>query len=89
MASPRALTRAPWPAADLVANRSHRRLQQEQFVELGHELFGERGPVTREDLAQVIAEARLRGIEGVPITRQRFTDGAWELIDPRDGGSRR
>lgn len=76
-------------AASLLADRSLRHQQQEQFVAVGHELFGERGPVTREDLAQVMAEARLREIEGVPITRQRFTDGAWELLDPRDGRNRR
>jgi hypothetical protein len=62
---------------------------QEQFVAIGQALFGERGPVTRKDLAEVVAEARERGIDGVPTTRQRFTDGGWELIDPRDGRNRR
>jgi hypothetical protein len=76
-------------AASLLADRSGRRQLQEQFVEIGHALFGERGPMTRKDLAEVIAEARERGIDGAPITRQRFTDGAWELLDPRDGRNRR
>lgn len=64
-------------------------VRQHQFIEIGHEMFGDRGPATEKDVDRLMAKARARGIGGVPWVRQRLLDGEWELIEPvrRLGGN--
>lgn len=59
------------------------RTDQSRLAALGREMFGDRGPATREEIDQVGARARERGLRThVPVIRQRLTDGSWEIPDP-------
>lgn len=58
------------------------RERQTQLIAIGHEIFGERGPATNEEIERVMAEGRSRGIDGAPWVRERLLDGEWELVEP-------
>lgn len=63
------------------------RADQSRLAALGRELFGDRGPATREEIDQVCAKARERGFGTVvPVIRQRLADGSWEIPDPGEPG---
>ena len=60
---------------------------QEKLAPVSEELFGERGPVNRGQLDQLIAEARKRGIEGPNAARVLLRhDGTYELVRPYPEG---
>ena len=56
---------------------------QAKLASISEELFGERGPVNRGELDQLIAEARKRGIDGPNAARVLLRhDGTYELVRP-------
>jgi transcriptional regulator with XRE-family HTH domain len=60
---------------------------QSHLAAIGTELFGERGPATRGEVDQVMAEARRRGIEGPPRAAVLLgLDGAYDLVRPYETG---
>jgi hypothetical protein len=60
---------------------------QAKLAPISEELFGERGPVNRGQLDQLIAEARKRGIEGPSAARVLLRhDGTYELVRPYPEG---
>lgn len=58
------------------------RHEQAQFIEIGREMFGDRGPVSEAEIDRVTTEGRSRGIYSAPLTRRRLLDGERELIGP-------
>ena len=63
---------------------------QAALVEIGQELFGQRGPLRFWELHDVMDEARDRGIPttiGAAFVR-RLGDGAYELVEPGDDDTR-
>jgi transcriptional regulator with XRE-family HTH domain len=74
--------------ADLIRAKAHRRGEQEQFIAVARELFGDRS-LTRDEMDQVLAEGRQRGIGGTPWTRERLLDGKRELVAPPPPGRNR
>ena len=60
---------------------------QAKLAPISEELFGERGPMNRGELDQLIAEARKRGIEGPSAARVLLRhDGTYELVRPYPEG---
>ena len=60
---------------------------QANLVAIGAELFGERGPAMRNEIDQVITEARRRGFDGPDGARVLLRhDGTYELVKPPEPG---
>lgn len=87
----------PTPEDDELTPEQRRRVWQElpaaerdwqaKLAPISEELFGERGPVNRGQLDQLIAEARKRGIEGPNAARVLLRhDGTYELVRPYETG---
>ena len=58
---------------------------QRHVARIARELFGERGPVNRGEINQVIAEARKRGLEGPNAAAVLLRhDGTYRLVQPYD-----